>query len=930
MLFCSVAFAGNLTSCAFSCEGTVTPDSGIVPLHPRFVAQQIQQGCTGPAQWVWSFGDGATATTTDPTVYHYYYRPGTYTWTLTGTMDGAIATDSGTISVLPDPCKVECSATAEPSSGLEPLPVAFSSSVQATDCDEDDLGVRWDVGEDGYTWFADYTGFIYPWAGTFWWTMKAGWQCEVSGPVVVESPYCVPAVAGRWPFGTTRATARSGNMVVFGEGSALTVADASDPLNPVRLGTALLPDAPRAIVLQGAMAYVADDQAGLRVVDFSDPRAPAEVGHLETLDRAANLALSGCALYLACDSALRVVDVSVPSVPREISVLPHVLGTCSVATSEGFVYLAAEDALHIFDATDPLALREVGSKSGEEGGPLGSRSVVVRQKYAYCLGYETFHIVDASNPADPRLVGDEGADNYYGNLAVSGNTLVAPDYGGLDLYDLTDPAHPAPLSTLQGYSAYATSVDGSRMTYSSGGTTLWMVDLADPSVPVLQGSLLTDNDMLDVALQGDSAFLAMGDGGLSILNLAAPGGPTEVGRYRSGGASRVIVKGSYAYISSNGITILDVSDPSCPVAVGVYPDIPGGNLAVEGNTLCVASGPTLILVDVTDPAAAKEVGRFVGKGDNSVVAVLGDHAYVGYWYWPDSKRIDGLEFEALRVVDISNPASPRQVGRFDPLYGAVYAIGISGQNIVVLLKRWLNDSPMVILDVTSPENPVPLGTVQVPPGLLAVGSSAAFVADYHGVRVVDLSDPAHPTTRANYPVEASPWGVAAEGTRACIADRQTGMTLLDASPCLHPAPCVASVNPAPGIPLTFSFSTPVLPPFPGDPPTFRWSFGDGATSTEPEVTHTYAVPGSYLWSLTIFLGDRTCGRSGRIRVEESLIPGDCNGDGQVFIGEVQKAINIFLGLLPTGCGADCDGDGSISIGEVQKVINAFLGVGIQC
>ena len=60
------------------------------------------------------------------------------------------------------------------------------------------------------------------------------------------------------------------------------------------------------------------------------------------------------------------------------------------------------------------------------------------------------------------------------------------------------------------------------------------------------------------------------------------------------------------------------------------------------------------------------------------------------------------------------------------------------------------------------------------------------------------------------------------------------------------------------------------------------------------------------------------------------IPGDCDGSGIVTIGEVQKAINMFLGTQAPGCGVDCNGDGKISIGEVQKVINAFLGFASSC
>jgi hypothetical protein len=58
--------------------------------------------------------------------------------------------------------------------------------------------------------------------------------------------------------------------------------------------------------------------------------------------------------------------------------------------------------------------------------------------------------------------------------------------------------------------------------------------------------------------------------------------------------------------------------------------------------------------------------------------------------------------------------------------------------------------------------------------------------------------------------------------------------------------------------------------------------------------------------------------------------GDCNGDGAVSVGEVQKAVNMLLGSQAVGCNADCNGDGTVSLGEVQKVINVFLGLTASC
>ena len=81
--------------------------------------------------------------------------------------------------------------------------------------------------------------------------------------------------------------------------------------------------------------------------------------------------------------------------------------------------------------------------------------------------------------------------------------------------------------------------------------------------------------------------------------------------------------------------------------------------------------------------------------------------------------------------------------------------------------------------------------------------------------------------------------------------------------------------------------------------------------------------------MTATIQGTTCTQSGNVTVIPG-IPGDCDGDGQVSIGEVQKAINMFLGALAPACGVDCNANGTVSIGEVQKVINGFLGLATSC
>jgi PKD repeat protein len=111
---------------------------------------------------------------------------------------------------------------------------------------------------------------------------------------------------------------------------------------------------------------------------------------------------------------------------------------------------------------------------------------------------------------------------------------------------------------------------------------------------------------------------------------------------------------------------------------------------------------------------------------------------------------------------------------------------------------------------------------------------------------------------------------------------------------------------------------------------YSWDFGDGTPNgTTAAEAHKYAIAGTYAWTLNASIGGNACTRTGTLTVIPG-IPGDCDGDGQVSIGEVQKAINMFLGTLAPGCGVDCNGNGTVSIGEVQKVINAFLGLTATC
>lgn len=97
---CTMNICTGGAPCTLTCTASAAPASGVVPLTVAFTATAtLGPTCIGPASYLWDFGDGATDTAQNPT--HIYAAGGSYTWTVTVTVDGVTCTSSGTITADP-------------------------------------------------------------------------------------------------------------------------------------------------------------------------------------------------------------------------------------------------------------------------------------------------------------------------------------------------------------------------------------------------------------------------------------------------------------------------------------------------------------------------------------------------------------------------------------------------------------------------------------------------------------------------------------------------------------------------------------------------------------------------------------------------------------------------------------------------------------
>jgi hypothetical protein len=263
---------------------------------------------------------------------------------------------------------------------------------------------------------------------------------------------------------------------VVGE-KTLRLFDISTPASPAALGSYTFPEKIWGIRVVGTTVYVAADFFGLGVIDAADPAAPVLRGSVRTPGQAKNVAIVGARALVADHmSGLDIIDVADASKPV-ISGSFFLEGYARDVISSGSMAYAvdAPAGLYVFDL----------SKAGPVE-PIASQQ-------------------SARAPASIELSNAQG----QGALAV----LVGG--GLLQVYDISNPASPAQLSTLRtpsGRPARAT-LHGRHAYVADGREGLQVVDLSSPSAPVLLGSGFKSREPArDVAVADTFVFLVVGTG----------------------------------------------------------------------------------------------------------------------------------------------------------------------------------------------------------------------------------------------------------------------------------------------------------------------------------------------------------------------------------------------------------------------------------
>ncbi|MBN1580625.1 MAG: hypothetical protein JXA89_07965, partial [Anaerolineae bacterium] len=507
------------------------------------------------------------------------------------------------------------------------------------------------------------------------------------------------------------------------------------------------------------LAYVAAGEAGLLIVDVSTLSIARIVGQVETRYAAQAVAVhDGLAAVAEGDpggkGGVSIMDVSLPDMPWLVAYHTLPGPARGAALADGYAYLAYEGGLSALDLSD----RQEPVETARVSLPQCGSDVAIDQGYAY----------------------------------------VTAD--GLRVFDLSEPAQPAQVGHFQTiFCPFAVAVREGRAYFADVfceqggcGSTLHVVDVANPKDLQEIGTWFTKSAVEDLAVFNDIVYLASWQKGVEAVDVSGdldPGDPADL-RFSSaygtlGEVVDVVVDGGFAYASDGAEAGLQVLDLAKSPRRRIWPRLRGtaemrwasGYTVVDGLAYVPVWGEGMRIVDVRDPDVPVELSA-LDLGIASQAVVVGDRAYVTI-------------YGGLVVIDVADPSSPQQLGLMALGDGQAMGLAIRDGLAYVAVEQDGEKGTLYVVDVRDPSAPQHVGAVGIAGrGLrIAIDGPLAYVAvlDWSsatskgGVQVLDVSDPVQPQTAGFLRLPGGAFDVQVAGQHVFVAGGGAGVYVAQVS-----------------------------------------------------------------------------------------------------------------------------------------------------
>jgi len=333
---------------------------------------------------------------------------------------------------------------------------------------------------------------------------------------------------------TDVAVNETGDTAYIAGNNILYIFDIKEPEKPLLLNKLKGIGSGRQIEVQGGLAFITSRPDGLFICDVKNPLEPAILCHYDTIELATGVCVSGNLCFVTCRHfGVEIIDISNPCNPMHLS---NVLAgeAQSVFVDGCYMYVGAwiNKEAHIFDISDPVNPRHLSVCPLDGFGD----GVFVRNDVCFiATGHHARKLVNRKKYANYDFVTEDMLRDGYGG----GH--------GLEIYDVSDKKNPELLSRIK--------------------------------TPPL---FLSSNDMWDVTVSGNHAFLADTYNGIFIIDISDLRAPFFVGYKRLG-----------VYASLNYLHQPSIQQPCNPV---------NGIAVVEDYVLAVSAFSGLHVIEATGKA----------------------------------------------------------------------------------------------------------------------------------------------------------------------------------------------------------------------------------------------------------------------------------------------------------------------------------------
>jgi hypothetical protein len=635
-----------------------------------------------------------------------------------------------------------------------------------------------------------------------------------------------------------------GHYAYIGAGPSLLVIDISDPGHPQRVAYRLLPAMAKQVAASAGRVYVLTDadpyqQGDNHVLTFNidNPLKPLFIGDYSPANIHC-IAITGLNLYLGSNEGLSILNVSDPSQPALLSNIPYsnpnlgyvsaiaITGSKGVLAITTYEYTGEPRELWVLDISDPAQPKVTGELQGSilpmwiTGLSMSADLLALAGYRRIGYSYPEFDLIDISDPAHPALISSNPLYSAGENPTVAlldKIVYAAAQNQPILAYDISDPT--APVLTDQGEDpVWSLAAAGGLVYVAAGAAGLAIYDSQGPGSLLKRGALLGIGSAEDIAVQGNSLYIADGgvradavdyaSGGLAIATVQPPGQTEVIGKLMQGGhGAYVEVEGERSYLISGScflrytncsqtFGILDVSDPQVPSLLGAYPlekfdpTQPYAELVSIRNHLAYINTNAfssllkgLAVLDVSEPSTPTLLSLYQppippheqwGSSSIAGAAITGTYGLLSI-----TTEVDYVYTNSLQVFDVSSPFAFIHLTTYPMIFPVrVFQQGPFGF-VVDGDRSWPRET-LRFMDLSQLPQVKILSSKTFPDAIndVAYDGRYAYIADGEaGLRVIDLADPSTPREIFAFDTTGNAVAVAVDGDWVYLADQAGGILI---------------------------------------------------------------------------------------------------------------------------------------------------------